>query len=85
MTIDVESVGKALAISAQAGVPVLLRGIPGIGTTGVDRALGGALGCPAEVVVRSIREPAAFAGLPVVIDRSAELNTNITNYRLDPN
>ena len=83
-TIDVESVGEALAISVQAGVPVLLRGSPGTGTTAVVRALGEALCWPTEVVIGSFREPADFAGLPVVIDRPAERNTNITKYRFDP-
>lgn len=49
-------------------MPVLLWGSPGTGKTSVVRALGSALGWPVEVVIGSIREPADFAGLPVVAD-----------------
>lgn len=55
-----------MAISA--GVPVVLWGSPGTGKTSVVRALGEGLGWPVEVVIGSIREPADFAGLPVVVD-----------------
>src|ERR1035437_5098742 len=84
LTIDVESVVEALAISVLAGVPVLLWGSPWTGTTAVVRALGEALCWPTEVVIGSFHEPADFAGLPVVIDRPAERNTKITKYRFDP-
>jgi MoxR-like ATPase len=49
-------------------VPVILWGSPGTGKTSVVRALGEGLGWPVEVVIGSIREPADFAGLPVVVD-----------------
>lgn len=71
--IDVQSVSEALAISVQAGVPVLLWGSPGTGKTSVVRALGASLDWPTEVVIGSIREPADFAGLPVVVDGSVQM------------
>ena len=55
LTIDVESVVEALAISVLAGVPVLLWGNPGTGTTAMVRALGEALCWPTEVVIGSFR------------------------------
>ncbi len=47
-------------------MPVILWGSPGTGKTAVVRALAADLGWPLEVVIGSIREPADFAGLPVV-------------------
>jgi hypothetical protein len=61
-------VTEALAVAVSAGVPVVLWGSPGTGKTSVVRALGESLGWPVEVVIGSIREPADFAGLPVVVD-----------------
>lgn len=49
------------------GVPVLVWGPPGVGKTAGIMALGRRLGVPVEVVVASIREPADFLGLPVVV------------------
>lgn len=66
-------VGEALSVAVQAGIPVLLWGSPGSGKTSVVRALGEALGWHTEVVIGSIREPADFAGLPVVIDGSVQM------------
>jgi hypothetical protein len=57
----------ALAVAVSARVPVLLWGAPGTGKTSVVRALADAAGLPCETVIASIREPADFAGLPVVI------------------
>ena len=51
-----------------AGVPVILWGSPGTGKTSVVRALAENLAWPLEVVIGSIREPADFAGLPVVVN-----------------
>jgi hypothetical protein len=59
---------EALAVAVTAGVPVVLWGSPGTGKTSVVRSLGESLGWPVEVVIGSIREPADFAGLPVVVD-----------------
>jgi hypothetical protein len=80
--IDVQSVGEALSISVEAGVPVLLWGSPGTGKTSVVRALGEALGWPTEVVIGSIREPADFAGLPVVIDGAVQMAPPLWARRL---
>ena len=81
-SIDVRSVSEALAISVQAGVPVLLWGSPGTGKTSVVRALGEALDWPTEVVIGSIREPADFAGLPVVIDGAVQMAPPLWARRL---
>ena len=80
--IDTSSVGEALAVSVQAGVPVLLWGSPGTGKTSVVRALGQALGWPTEVVIGSIREPADFAGLPIVVDGSVQMAPPLWARRL---
>jgi MoxR-like ATPase len=47
---------------------VVLWGSPGTGKTSVVRALAEDLDWPLEVVIGSIREPADFAGLPVVVN-----------------
>jgi len=57
---------SALSIAIQAGVPVLAWGPPGVGKTATITAVAEALSLPLEVVLASIREPADFAGLPVV-------------------
>jgi hypothetical protein len=62
------SVAEALAIAVSLRVPVLLWGAPGTGKSSVVRALGAALSEPVETVIASLREPADFAGLPVVAD-----------------
>jgi hypothetical protein len=80
--IDVESVSEALSVSVQAGVPVLLWGSPGTGKTSVVRALGQSLGWPTEVVIGSIREPADFAGLPVVIEGAVQMAPPLWARRL---
>jgi MoxR-like ATPase len=82
VAINIESVSEALSISVQAGVPVLLWGSPGTGKTSVVRALGESLGCPTEVVIGSIREPADFAGLPVVIDGAVQMAPPLWARRL---
>jgi MoxR-like ATPase len=61
---------------------VLLWGSPGTGKTSVVRALGESLGWPTEVVIGSIREPADFAGLPVVIDGSVQMAPPLWARRL---
>jgi hypothetical protein len=81
-TIDVESVSEALSVCVQAGVPVLLWGSPGTGKTSVVRALGESLGWPTEIVIGSIREPADFAGLPVVIDGAVQMAPPLWARRL---
>jgi hypothetical protein len=64
---------EALAVAVSTGVPVLLWGSPGTGKTSAVCALGEALGWPVEVVIGSIREPADFAGLPVVSSGTVRL------------
>jgi MoxR-like ATPase len=69
---DQHSAVAALAIAVAARVPVLLWGAPGTGKTSVVRALADAAGWPCETVIASIREPADFAGLPVVTGAGAD-------------
>jgi hypothetical protein len=59
-------VAEALALAVRARIPVLLWGGPGTGKSSVIRALGAALDVPVVTVIASLREPADFAGLPVV-------------------
>ena len=55
-----------LSIALQAGTPVLAWGPPGTGKTSAITAIADALSLPLEVVLASIREPADFAGLPII-------------------
>jgi AAA domain (dynein-related subfamily) len=57
---------EALGVAIAARVPVLLWGAPGTGKTSVVRAMAAAADWPCETVIASIREPADFAGLPIV-------------------
>jgi hypothetical protein len=61
-----EVVARALAIAVRAKKPVLLWGGPGTGKSAVIRALGASINLPVVTVIASLREPADFAGLPVV-------------------
>ncbi len=54
----------------RAGIPVLIWGPPGVGKTAYVRRLAKQLGMHLEVVLASIREPADFLGLPVVINQT---------------
>jgi MoxR-like ATPase len=65
---------EALAVGVCAGVPMLLWGSPGTGKTSAVIALGEALGWPVETVIGSIREPADFAGLPLIVEGSVRLS-----------
>jgi hypothetical protein len=60
------TIGQALTIAVWLGTPVLLWGGPGTGKTSFVQLLGVTLGRPVETVIASLREPADFAGLPVV-------------------
>lgn len=60
--------------AGRAGVSVLLWGDPGIGKSALMQGLADADGLPMETVVASLREPADFAGLPVVRDTGVELS-----------
>ena len=55
-----------LALCVQAGIPVLLWGAPGVGKTATIKGIASALGLPCEPVIASVREPADFAGLPII-------------------
>ena len=55
----------ALCIALEANIPVLWWGAPGIGKSARLYAYAQATGRHCEVVIASILEPSAFAGLPV--------------------
>lgn len=59
---------EALQIAIEADVPVLLWGGPGTGKTSGIEALAEKQGWAMETVIASLREPADFAGLPVISD-----------------
>jgi hypothetical protein len=61
-----ETAAEALAVAVWAKAPVILWGGPGTGKSAVVHSLGAALGRPVVTVIASLREPADFAGLPVV-------------------
>jgi hypothetical protein len=61
-----ETAADALAVAVWAKAPVILWGGPGTGKSAVVHSLGDALGRPIVTVIASLREPADFAGLPVV-------------------
>lgn len=58
---------EAMSIAVQVGQSVMLWGHPGIGKTKAIEAMGAAMGMPVETIIASLREPADFAGLPVVL------------------
>lgn len=66
--LSAETVGLVLDAAGHAGVPVNLRGGPGIGKTAVITSLADARKRHLEIVLASVREPADFAGLPIVAD-----------------
>jgi AAA domain (dynein-related subfamily) len=57
---------QALSVAVSQKVPVLLWGGPGTGKSSMIRSLGVSLDLPVVTVIASLREPADFAGLPVV-------------------
>lgn len=59
--------------AGRAGVAVLLWGKPGIGKSSLLQALARAEGLPMETVIASLREPADFAGLPIVREHGVDL------------
>jgi len=69
---------EALGVAVAANVPVLLWGAPGTGKTSVIKAMAAAAGLRCETVIASIREPADFAGLPIV--RNAGGANGATGY-----
>ena len=60
--------------AGRAGVATLLWGDPGIGKSSLMQGLADADGLPMETVMASLREPADFAGLPVVQPQGVELS-----------
>src|SRR4051812_7415136 len=66
LAMNYDATVTALGVAVAAHVPVLLWGAPGTGKTPVIRALAAPAGIPCETVIASTREPADFAGLPVI-------------------
>lgn len=69
-------VEKAATVCIAHGLPLALRGRPGVGKTSMIELVSQRLGLSCEVVVGSLREPTDFAGLPVIDDEG--------NVRLAP-
>jgi len=69
-------VEKAASVCIAHGLPLALRGRPGVGKTSMIELVSQRLGLSCEVVVGSLREPTDFAGLPVIDDEG--------NVRLAP-
>ena len=61
-------VERAATVCIAHGLPLALRGRPGVGKTSMIELISQRLGFSCEVVVGSLREPTDFAGLPVVTD-----------------
>ena len=58
---------KALGVALQAGVPVMLWGLPGIGKTAVIEDFGELMGAHVETIIGSQYEPSDIAGQPWVV------------------
>lgn len=56
----------AIGLCIQARIPVLIWGAPGVGKSSAISSLAKFFSLPIEVVIASIREPADFAGLPII-------------------
>lgn len=67
---------------SRAMVPVLLKSKPGMGKSSIVRALAAVDNEPCEMVLGSIREPADFAGLPIVTDEGVQLDAPAWAKRL---
>lgn len=59
-------VARALGVAVADGLPIALRGRPGVGKTSMVEAIARSADLHLEVVVGSLREPTDFAGLPIV-------------------
>lgn len=79
---DQETAVTVIDACGRARVPSLLLSDPGMGKSSVIRALAKADGVACETVLGSIREPADFAGLPVVTDEGVKLDAPAWARRL---
>lgn len=70
---DLATAVTVLDACGRAGVPSLLLSKPGMGKSSVVRALAAAEQVPCKTVLGSLREPADFAGLPVVTAEGVKL------------
>ena len=70
---DLTTTVTVLDACGRARVPALLLSGPGMGKSSLIRSLASADGVPCETVLGSIREPADFAGLPVITDEGVRL------------
>lgn len=59
---------RAASVCIANGLPLALRGRPGVGKTSLIESVAQRLGLACEVVVGSLREPTDFAGLPVITE-----------------
>lgn len=64
---------KAIAICIQTHVPVLLWGNAGVGKSSTLAGLAVKLALAIEIVIASLREPADFAGLPIIEKEDVKL------------
>lgn len=60
---------QALSIAAQAGLPVMLWGMPGEGKTSTIRAMSKSIGAYLEVFIGATRDPADIGGFPSIGDQ----------------
>jgi hypothetical protein len=72
----------ALSVCVELGVPAIVWGGPGVGKTSAIRSLAAKLDRHCETVIASIREPADFAGLPVVRPGGVEFSAPSWAHRL---
>ena len=52
---------EALTVAVKAGLPIALRGRPGVGKTSMIESVAKQLDLDCEVVIGSLREPSDFA------------------------
>jgi hypothetical protein len=71
---DLATTISVIDACARAHVTVLLISEPGMGKSSMIEGLARAQGVPCETVLGSIREPADFAGLPVVREDGVEMH-----------
>lgn len=79
---DLATTVSVIDACGRARVPVLLLSDPGMGKSSLIRGIAASDGVSCETVLGSIREPADFAGLPVVTDEGVKLDAPAWAKRL---
>jgi MoxR-like ATPase len=74
MAADLATTISVIDACGKAHITVLLVSDPGMGKSSVIEGLAASQGVPCETVLGSIREPADFAGLPVVRETGVEMH-----------